>query len=362
MDGALASDDRRTLRTVNGTTTRTLWSGADEGGEYDASGVLLRRFIPDGSGAMDARLAAVEADGTVTWLHVNHQGSVVATSNASGAVRGWAGYSPSGELGTGLTAPPPGSPFGYAGRQWDAETGLWQYRARYYSPRLGQFLSTDPIGMREDHNLYLYVGLDPVNNTDPTGLAPNQAGATNPAHVTLALRNGASLSELAAQSISNENRYFYTDRFGWVDIRHFATAAQMVMDGTSPNVVVTLGFLNEIAQTVDEGARSARGSDVYRSGFSPEDLPSNSAGAEFGLALKKSEGNVADTFVEWATRAGARRTSDPKSGYSDLPSTDPSAPTSGDTRGSALGYTGTRSVGSVPNTASSACSDRRGRC
>ena len=58
------SDDRRTLRTVNGTTTRTLWSGADEVGEYDASGALLRRFIPDGSGAMDARLAAVEADGT----------------------------------------------------------------------------------------------------------------------------------------------------------------------------------------------------------------------------------------------------------------------------------------------------------
>lgn len=115
------------------------------------------------------RLATVEADGTVTWLHTNHQGSVIATSNASGAVRGWAGYSPSGELNAGLTAPPPGSPFGYTGRQWDAETGLWQYRARYYSPRLGQFLSTDPIGMRDDPNLYLYVGLDPVNNTDPTG-------------------------------------------------------------------------------------------------------------------------------------------------------------------------------------------------
>lgn len=71
------------------------------------SGALLRRFIPDGSGAMDARLAAVEADGTVTWLHTNHQGSVVATSNASGAVRGWASYSPSGELAASLTAPPP---------------------------------------------------------------------------------------------------------------------------------------------------------------------------------------------------------------------------------------------------------------
>lgn len=216
--------------------------------------------------------------------------------------------------------------------------------------------------MRDDPNLYLYVGLDPVNRIDPAGLAPNQAGATNPIYVTRALRSGTSLGDLAARSGSNENRYFYTDRFGWVDIRHFATAAQMVVDGTSPNVVVTLGFLNEVAQTVDEGARSAQGNDVYRSGFSPEDLPSNSAGAEFGLVLKRSDGNVADAFVAWANDAGARRTSDPKSGYADLPATDPSAPASGNARGSAVGSAPTSSVGSVPNTASSTCSDRRGRC
>ncbi|QLQ14269.1 MAG: RHS repeat-associated core domain-containing protein [Brevundimonas sp.] len=52
---------------------------------------------------------------------------------------------------------------------WDPETGLYQYRARYYSRRLGVFLSTDPIGTKDDPNLYLYVGLDPVNATDPTG-------------------------------------------------------------------------------------------------------------------------------------------------------------------------------------------------
>lgn len=123
---------------------------------------------------MDGRLAAITPAGVVHWLHTDHQGSVIASSNSSGAPVSFANYSPFGELGTtaagaALTAPPTGSPFGYTGRQYDPETGLWQYRARYYHPRLGQFMSTDPIGTQDDPNLYLYVGLDPVNKTDATG-------------------------------------------------------------------------------------------------------------------------------------------------------------------------------------------------
>lgn len=73
-------------------------------------------------------------------------------------------------FGAGIAIPPQHSPFGYTGRQFDPETGLYQYRARYYSPRLGQFLSMDPIGSKDDPNLYGYVGNDPVNATDPSGM------------------------------------------------------------------------------------------------------------------------------------------------------------------------------------------------
>jgi len=59
----------------------------------------------------------------------------------------------------------------YTAREWDADAGLYYYRARWYDPAVGRFLSEDPIGFaRGDGNLYRYVANDPVNLIDPFGL------------------------------------------------------------------------------------------------------------------------------------------------------------------------------------------------
>jgi uncharacterized protein RhaS with RHS repeats len=53
---------------------------------------------------------------------------------------------------------------------------LYYYKARFYAPRIGRFLQTDPVGTKDDLNLYAYVGNNPVNRVDPTGLAKVELG------------------------------------------------------------------------------------------------------------------------------------------------------------------------------------------
>jgi len=102
------------------------------------------------------------------FFHTNHQGSVLYTTRAatSGALHTSFHYGAYGES----SDAPTGNPIRYTGRYLDAETGLYYYRARYYSPKLGRFLQTDPIGIKDDLNLYAYVYSDPLNRSDPSGM------------------------------------------------------------------------------------------------------------------------------------------------------------------------------------------------
>ncbi len=78
--------------------------------------------------------------------------------------------------------------YGFTGREYDAETGLYHYRARVYDPGVGRFLQADPLGFAAgDVNLYAYTWNDPANWSDPSGLTSSSENSTqSPATAAMA--------------------------------------------------------------------------------------------------------------------------------------------------------------------------------
>ncbi len=69
-----------------------------------------------------------------------------------------------------------GNPLRFTARYYDAQTGLYDYRARIYSPAIGRFLQPDPTGYADGTNMYAYCGNNPLAYTDPLGLCKEGRG------------------------------------------------------------------------------------------------------------------------------------------------------------------------------------------
>lgn len=128
----------------------------------NSSGGVVSRYSQDLT--IDNPLAEVRS-GTTSYYEADGVGSVTSLTNATGSVGQTYTFGSYGKqtASSGSIA----NPFQYTRRELDSETGLYYYRARYYDPSTGRFLSEDPLDFDSGTNFYDYVANDPNVLIDP---------------------------------------------------------------------------------------------------------------------------------------------------------------------------------------------------
>jgi RHS repeat-associated protein len=159
------------VNTAMPVATDFVLAGGEEIADYYESSATWRLTVR-GAGGLPLVTVVPAAGGSseeIVYVHHDMKGSTVALTvpGGFGPAESYT-YSDYGQ-------PQSGSwlAYQYAGYRYDSETGLYYMPARYYSPALGRFLQSDPVGFRGGMNLYAYAGNDPLNLEDPMGLTPD---------------------------------------------------------------------------------------------------------------------------------------------------------------------------------------------
>ena len=163
---------RRIEKKVDGATqVKYVYDGDHIIAEYNNAGTLLRKYVH--GPCTDEPICMIESSGTYAGTHYYHYdalGSCVAMTNSAGNVVQFYEYSVYGQVAASDADHP--NRFMFTGREFDKDTGLYYYRARYYHPEIGRFLQTDPVGYKGGMHLYRYCRNCPLSLADPTGCIP----------------------------------------------------------------------------------------------------------------------------------------------------------------------------------------------
>jgi len=175
---------RRTYKSSSSGTSVFAYDGDNLIEETNSSGAAFARYAQTQN--IDEPLAMLRSAAT-SYYHADGLGSISSLSNAAGTIANTYTYDSFGKLtnSTGSLV----NPFRYTARESDTETGLYYYRARYYDPLTGRFLSEDPKQLGAGINYYSYAGNHPTVAVDPLGLdytvSVGPGGITINASITL---------------------------------------------------------------------------------------------------------------------------------------------------------------------------------
>lgn len=156
---------RRIYKSSPSGTTIYVYDGVNVLQEVSDNGTVVARYTH--ALGIDEPLAMLRR-GTMSYYLADGLGSITSLTDSNGDIVSTYQYDSFGNQ-TAVT----GSivnPFRFTGREFDAKTGLYYYRARYYDPVIGRFIQSDPIGLAGGINTYAYVNNNPINFIDPLGL------------------------------------------------------------------------------------------------------------------------------------------------------------------------------------------------
>lgn len=153
---------RRQSRTVGSTATKFLYDGLNRVQELNGSTVTANLLTGLN---VDEVLTRTDSTGARNFLS-DALGSTLALTDSTGAVQTQYTFEPFGNTtGSGQAN---ANPIEYTGRENEGN-GLYYYRARYYNPTIGRFISEDPMGFRGGINVYAYVGNNLLAGSTPSG-------------------------------------------------------------------------------------------------------------------------------------------------------------------------------------------------
>jgi RHS repeat-associated protein len=155
------ANGRRYQKIAGGVTHTFIHDGTEVAEERLGTGGTIRYF--HGAG-IDQHLGSQDQGGAPLFYVADHLGSIRQVTNNGGSVTLTRDYDSYGSLLAGSSS----AGYAFTGREWDAASSLYYYRARYYDPTVGRFLSQDPLGV--EVNPFSYVGGNPVAYGDSLGL------------------------------------------------------------------------------------------------------------------------------------------------------------------------------------------------